>query len=95
MFAGQGWDGASTIAWFNDLWRFDGADWTWMSGSSTGGARGIYGTLGTADPANVPGARSSSISWINMSGELWLFGGKGLDGANRVGHLNDLWRFVP
>lgn len=69
-------------------------EWTWMSGSSTAGARGVYGTLGIASSSNVPGARSGSVSWIDGSGNLWLFGGLGGAG-DPSGDLNDLWEFNP
>jgi N-acetylneuraminic acid mutarotase len=79
--------------WLNDLWRYSpGTDqWTWVSGSSTGGAQGVYGTQGMAAAANVPGARLASISWTDSAGDLWLFGGVGLDSAGNSGDLNDLW----
>jgi N-acetylneuraminic acid mutarotase len=65
--------------------------WTWVSGSNTVNAQGDYGTLGVADPANVPGARSNAISWIDTNGNLWLFGG-----SNQFKpQLNDLWKFNP
>ena len=71
-----------------------GNEWTWMSGSSTAGARGVYGNLGSASSSNVPGARSGSVSWIDGSGNLWLFGGWGGAG-DPAGDLNDLWEFNP
>jgi len=82
----------------NDLWEFNPAtsEWTWVSGSNTLFAEGVYGTLGVAAPANVPGARSGSLSWTDQSGNLWLFGGIGLAGGGGiVGGLNDLWEFNP
>ncbi len=84
---------------FNDLWKYDPATqlWTWVSGSDLGYQAGIYGTKGTADPLNAPGARSMSVSWTDPGGKLWLFGGAGLDsvGASRYVSLglNDLWFF--
>ena len=56
---------------------------------------GFYGTKGTADAANVPGAREGYISWTDAGGDLWLFGGWGLDSAGAWGDLNDLWRYEP
>ena len=53
----------------------------------------MYGTQGSPDPGNVPGARQSSVSWIDGSGNLWLFGGFGYDAAGNFSRLNDLWRF--
>jgi hypothetical protein len=82
---------------FNDLWEFNPAakTWTWMSGSNAGNASGIYGTLGVASASNVPGGREGSISWIDSSGNLWLFGGLSYDSTGTVGYLNDLWRYQP
>jgi len=76
----------------NDLWKWDGTSWTWISGSDAVNQPGAYGTKGTAAPGNAPGARSSAITWTNAAGEVWLFGGFGY-GATGVGFLNDLWRW--
>jgi hypothetical protein len=68
-----------------------------MSGNDTGNAPGFYGTQGVASTNNVPGGRSNSVSWIDGSGNLWLFGGfhwTGAVGGSWVS-LNDLWRYVP
>jgi hypothetical protein len=82
---------------FNDLWEFKptAKTWTWMSGSNTGNASGVYGTLSTAAASNVPGGREGSVSWIDSSGNLWLFGGMGYDSTGTPGYLNDLWRYQP
>jgi hypothetical protein len=81
----------------NDLWELstNTEEWTWVSGSSTGGVSGVYGTLGVAAAANIPGARYSSVSWTDGSGNLWLFGGDGYDSTGAEGNLNDLWEFNP
>jgi hypothetical protein len=92
LFGGSGYDGAGSYGYLNDLWRFDGAEWTWVSGSSSEDQVGVYGVQGVTAPANVPGARQQTASWIDASGNLWLFGGEGY-GAVSLGKLNDLWRF--
>jgi N-acetylneuraminic acid mutarotase len=81
----------------NDLWKFDPTtlEWTWVSGSDTAFQAGVYGTRGTADPLNFPGARDKSASWLDSSGKLWLFGGVGYDLAGNLGQLNDLWMYDP
>jgi len=82
---------------FNDLWKFDTAteEWTWVSGSDSPDESGVYGTIGTAGESNMPGARSYSLSWIDSSGSLWLFGGLGYDSSGSYGDMNDLWKFNP
>lgn len=92
LFGGQGRDAAGNLGNLNDLWRFDGVNWTWVSGSSSVDDYGVYGTLGQPDPLNSPGARFGAVSWIDTAGDLWLFGGLGA-GASAEGLLNDLWRF--
>jgi hypothetical protein len=56
---------------------------------------GVYGTLGSFSLSNVPGERESSASWIDASGNLWLFGGAGDDSVGEYGYLNDLWEYKP
>ena len=84
---------------YNDLWKFAPTTktWTWVSGSSTSGAQGVYGTEGAAATGNVPGARGGSAGWTDRSGNLWLFGGSGIDSSGIAGrpYLNDLWRYQP
>ncbi len=92
LFGGAGFDSNGTEGQLNDLWEFSPSakTWTWVSGSSTVGATGVYGTKGTGSTTNVPGARAGSVSWIDGGGNLWLFGG------NWSGEeLNDLWEFSP
>jgi len=74
--------------------------WTWMGGSNTApsparGEAGVYGTLGTPAAGNLPGSRSYASSWIDSSGNFWLFGGDGFDSLGQENDLNDLWEFNP
>jgi N-acetylneuraminic acid mutarotase len=95
LFGGLGFDSAGTDADLNDLWKFDGQKWTWVSGGNLAKQAGVYGTKGTASQSNVPGARRSSVSWIDKSGNVWVFGGLGYDSTGQISELNDLWRFQP
>jgi N-acetylneuraminic acid mutarotase len=85
-------------------------EWAWMSGSSTVGSNcpvlgsspksncgrsGTYGTIGTPAAGNTPGGRYQAVSWVDSSGNFWLYGGEGFDGAGNWGALSDLWRFNP
>jgi N-acetylneuraminic acid mutarotase len=97
LFGGYGHDSAGYRARLNDLWKYDPTtnEWTWISGEKTANQAGVYGTQGQPAPANVPGARARAVSWSDSSGELWLFGGYGLDSAGNLAWLNDLWKFDP
>jgi N-acetylneuraminic acid mutarotase len=97
LFGGNGYDSTGAFNVLNDLWEFVPStnQWAWMSGSSIADQPGIYGTLGTAAAANVPGARVGAVSWTDTSGNFWLFGGSGLGAGATVGPLNDLWIFNP
>jgi N-acetylneuraminic acid mutarotase len=70
-------------------------EWTWVSGSNKVGAASVYGTEGTASFAGGPGGRSGAVSWIDRSGNLWLFGSGGYGASNTGGPSNDLWKFSP
>ncbi|MBK8595219.1 MAG: hypothetical protein IPN83_06430 [Holophagales bacterium] len=93
LFGGQGMDTPSVDSpSFNDLWKWDGTNWAWISGADAPNQTGTYGTKGVAAPGNVPGARFGSVSWTDASGDFWLFGGAGF-AANSQGRLNDLWKW--
>ncbi len=79
----------------NDLWKYNIASgqWTWVSGSNTVNPNRNYGILNTPASTNVPGARDSAVSWIDSTGNLWLFGGEGNDSVGTIGYLNDLWEY--
>jgi N-acetylneuraminic acid mutarotase len=107
LFGGLGFDSVGTQGLLNDLWRYDPASalWTWMGGSSTYplstcgmgsvscGIAGRYGTLQVPSSGNIPGDRESGAAWTDKNGNLWLFGGQGIDGAGAPGFLNDLWEY--
>lgn len=86
--------GGNSYGIMNDLWKYNTETgyWTWMKGSSSPNAPGIYGTKGEGNPANSPGARDAASTWVDSSGILWLFGGSvGSPGSS----FNDLWKYEP
>lgn len=93
LFGGYGFASAGDAASLNDLWKFSAGQWTWVGGSNIGGQFGVYGTKGVPVATNVPGARSEASSWVDKSGNFWLFGGSGLDSIGENASLNDLWRY--
>jgi hypothetical protein len=92
LFGGNGIGSGAVDGYLNDLWKYNPITelWTWMSGSNTTGSPGVYGAENVPSADNVPGARSGAASWIDASGNLWLFGG-----ADGAGNLNDLWKYDP
>ncbi len=98
LFGGSVFNAAEEyINLFNDLWKYDPVDnlWTWMNGDSLIGIFGSYGIKGVFDIANKPGARHRSVSWMDTTGNLWLFGGNNSVNRFTDGYLNDLWKYDP
>lgn len=97
LFGGFGWDQANNLNELNDLWKYDPItnQWAWMSGDSIAGQNGVYGIQGQAAISNKPGARSDGVTWIDASGNLWLFGGNGFDKTSAYPNfLNDVWKYT-
>lgn len=96
LFGGSGTNSGTQETILNDLWEFNPLtkEWAWMSGSSTPGSLGVYGTPGTPAPENAPRSRYSGSTWTDGSGNLWLFGGYFV-GMSANGSLNDVWEFSP
>jgi N-acetylneuraminic acid mutarotase len=96
LFGGFGYDSTGTLGLLNDLWTYNTAtnQWTWVAGSKTVNKTGNYGTLGTPNgAANFPGGRQASMSWLDSTGNFWVFGGFDLDSAGNPDALNDLWEY--
>ena len=98
LFGGYGFDSAGNVGYLNDLWRYSRTtdQWTWLGGLNTVNGGGIYGALGVEAAGNRPGARFGAVSWADSTGNMWMFGGYGIDaGGVLLGYLNDLWRYNP
>jgi hypothetical protein len=93
LFGGFGFDSTGTRGYLNDLWKYSGGEWTWVSGSQIVNQAGSYGTLGTASTSNVPGGRYYSSAWLGKDGSFWLYGGAGFDSTGQVGYMSDLWKY--
>ena len=81
---------------YSDLWKFDvyKNQWIWVKGSGIVNQPGNYGVQGIPATGNNPGARAWGIAtWVDPDGNLWLFGGTGIDHAGEEGRLNDLWKY--
>jgi len=104
VFGGQGYDSGGNLGLLNDLWKYSTGTgvWTLVSGSTTFNQNGVYGTMGTGAAGSVPGGRQTGVLWVDSTGNIWLFGGFGLDsagtslGPGQIGAiLNDLWEYSP
>lgn len=94
MFGGDGTasDGAGLT---NDLWKYvrSTKQWIWVSGTALKNKNGIYGS-GVPSVNNYPGAREFGVSWLDGSGNVFLYGGFGLGETGvTLGYLNDLWKY--
>lgn len=80
-----------------DLWTFSLQlkAWTFLGGSVVPNSWGTYpGAIGLGGSDFAPGARVQASMAINeLTNDLFLFGGFGLDYNMNYGYLNDLWRF--
>lgn len=92
VFGGYG-QGANGFGLLGDLWKWDGANWTWVSGSSNINPNPSYGTQGSAAGSNNPGARKGAVMWFDEAGDLFLFGGSssGYGFTNKT--HNSLWKW--
>ncbi|MEI6817872.1 MAG: kelch repeat-containing protein [Bacteroidota bacterium] len=94
LFGGVGQNQGSC---YSDLWEFNPSinQWAWIKGPGITDQTGIYGTQGIPSPTNNPGARGwGTPTWVDTSGNLWLFGGLGYNANNTyLGTMNDLWKY--
>lgn len=95
LFGGNGADSSGMVDFLNDLWKYSGGQWTWVSGSNMGRQPGAYGTQGVAANSNLPGGRFAPVGWVDSAGNLYLFGGDGYDSSGTLGFLNDFWKYQP
>jgi Kelch motif/Galactose oxidase, central domain len=92
LYAMGGYGSTSSFSLRNDIWEYDLSTnyWTWLKGSSSGGATGNYGTLGVSTSTNNPGARSVHFGWFSIN-KYFMMGGS----DNNFANLNDLWVYIP
>jgi N-acetylneuraminic acid mutarotase len=97
LFGGYAFDVDQNPSLINDVWEFNPvtSEWAWIGGYEESGVIGSYGTLGVPSASNIPGPRSSGVTWTDGLGNLWLFGGSGSGATLGAGALNDLWKFNP
>jgi hypothetical protein len=102
LFGGQGIGSVGGQVLLNDLWKCTPAvgapdrsvdshgagtascPWTLVGGSTAGNAPTTAGS---------PGGRWAATVQTDSAGNVWLFGGQGVDSAGNVGLLADLWKY--
>jgi N-acetylneuraminic acid mutarotase len=97
LFGGVHYNSAHNTEYLSDLWKYNPSinQWTFVKGDSIAGQAGNYGTIGTPSITNKPGARIRSVSWTDLNGNFWMFGGNGYGSIGQSGVLNDLWKYDP
>ena len=94
IFGGSAvYSGSGSAGRINDLWRWDGTNWTWLSGGDTTEQAAVYGTKGTAAASNVPGARRGAWGEVDSNGDIWIYGGRGLDAVGTNDEIGDLRKY--
>lgn len=86
LFGGFCWIGNARHT-SNDLWKWNGKSWTWLSGSKCGQIEKTSKKIG----AESPSARFDSTTWTDKFGNIWLFGGASLKNNYESRSSNDLW----
>lgn len=75
---------------YSALWKYNPStnEWTWMKGDSTTHSTGNFGVQGVPSSSNNPPALSyCGLSWVDLDGNFWLFGGAGIN------FYNALWKY--
>ena len=77
----------------NDMWKYDGANWTWMAGKNG------FDQLDSTSGSIHPGARFASVMTLDRARNLiYIYGGRGCDSSSCVGgwsehSLSDVWSY--
>ncbi|MEQ9403954.1 MAG: kelch repeat-containing protein [Cyclobacteriaceae bacterium] len=90
LYGGNGKDVNPRSGRLNDLWKYDGDNWTWMGGTVGKNGYSKFGEI--PGEAITPGGREASVYWQDSKGVFWLFGGHGYHEGGRQRSLNDLWK---
>jgi hypothetical protein len=88
-----GLSSASTTAYHNAIWKFDGQNWTWIKGDNSPGTAAVFGTKGIAQPTNNPGG-SFNFTLAGDDNGFYIYGGATYYSHRSSSHFsNQLWYF--
>eukprot|EP01080_Neovahlkampfia_damariscottae_P003698 gene3698-6512_t len=95
LFGGRGYGVNDTLGYLNDLWKFDGKLWTWVSGDKGVNTNSMVIEPRVYNPLHKPGSRALATGWINSKDEVFIFGGSGyaVDPAPMEKILGDVWQY--
>lgn len=68
---------------FNDLWKWNGNQWAWVSGYNIKDYYGSYGMKGVSSSSNIIPKRDGNAGWIDSQGNPWIFGGYGFSATSQ------------
>ena len=94
LFGGQGLSSQEVL---NDLWSYDPMtnNWTWVHGPP--GISQDPGSIGpvcvSADSLNPISRFECRVRWVDIEGDLWMWGGGTIGLSQSQSFLNDLWRY--
>lgn len=89
LFGGLGFGESGSSARLNDLWKFNGTDWTWVNGSKSTESAGFYSAPGVVNANNNPASRSQANLALDSNGKVYMYGGDA-----DSGYYADLWTFT-
>ena len=89
LYGGLGED--KFINYYSMLWKYDPQtnEWTSVWGTGTPNQLPSWGTQGIPSSSSSPGNRSAGCTWVDSSGNLWLYGGISIISGSH----NDLWKY--
>lgn len=95
LFGGLGVDANSSRGpgTLNDLWKWDGQNWTWVDGTKEISNEARPGAVNVVNPNFYPGYRNKSSYCVGSDGTFWLYGGWGYNRSGKSGVLSDLWKW--
>ncbi|MCF2220309.1 T9SS type A sorting domain-containing protein [Chryseobacterium sp. PS-8] len=108
MYKGASWQSGNYVYFLPAdgipvLWRYNMQtnNWCYVKKPSNTATMFNYGTLGVENPANFPASVYQPCSWIDSTGNFWLFGGQVTNADNYTSNvgkqafLNTLWKYNP
>ncbi len=102
IYGGYGFDARGLRGYLRDLWEYDPTtnEWSWIAGSQfvpnvDAGYPADYGALRTPSVTNNPWSLTGPASWTDDGGNLWLFGGYGVDESGQGHYMNESWEVDP